>query len=166
MLKKIFGALILCLTSLTAAAAPTELELCETYQTVAHSLQCSDNNYLLQFGYRYCRAYVQTAYRYLPETQITLSKIRKCLIADITSDTSLTCDNSETRAMESHLRCYVQSGFCEIDAFDQILIYQVAARETHRTSFQKTMSTVGFACLQRKFSLDLRAPEPSFFTEP
>jgi hypothetical protein len=127
-------------------ALASDLKICEAYQSKASSLHCSKDNYLIEFGYRYCRAYILREKDFRAETQNILSKIRNCLIKDVQSDRSLNCENAEKQAMQSHYDCYLQSGFCDIDAVDKFLIFRVARREFDRPSFRQTMLDIGKAC--------------------
>ena len=149
MLLTIFITILALSMPTSAMSDSSEIEVCEIYREKAAELSCTNQNYLIQFGYRYCRTYVINEYRFLPETQQVLSALRGCLANDVKNDVALTCQTSEERAMASHLECYVQSGFCEVDAFDKVMIFSIAAKELNRKSFRKTMGEVASACVAR-----------------
>lgn len=140
-------ALAVILFSLNAFAKPQDIRLCETYRAVNASLRCSSSNYLIQFGYKYCRKYVELESMYLLHTQRVLEKIRSCLVTQTMNDSELTCANSEDRAMQHHLKCYAQAGFCSLPILEKLKVFGVAFTEIRHESFRATMLAAGSRCL-------------------
>lgn len=145
MLKaSLFFALLI--ISLTASAQPSDRYLCESYRAVNSALNCSPDNYLIRFGYKYCVKYVLLENTYQPQTQRVLEKIRSCLVTQTINDTQLTCENSEARAMKHHLKCYLQAGFCSLPLSEKIKIGWAAKAEIRHQSFRATMRAVAAQC--------------------
>ncbi len=145
MFQSILFAALLLSTSISTAK-PGDERLCEAYTGVNSALQCSEDNYLIRFGYKYCIKYVELENTYEPATQVVLAKIRSCLVSELMNDFELTCDNSEARAMDHHLKCYQQGGFCTLPDWEKFKIGWAAKAELKRESFRKTMMAVKAQC--------------------
>lgn len=151
-----FGILILVIGLSSAAfAAPSdianELSVCEHYSHLNEQLGCSNDNYLMSYGYKYCVRYANYDSDLLPATQEVLQKIRRCLVKDLDdASTKLTCDTVEKFAYDSHVHCYVDSGYCGIDQVDKGLIVAIAHDELRTPNFLKTAAAVLLECKLRE----------------
>lgn len=127
-------------------AKPSDIRLCEAYTGVNAALGCADDNYLIRFGYKYCVKYVELKETFAPQTQVVLAKIRSCLVTQLINDSELTCENSEERAMDQHLKCYVKAGFCALPNWEKLKIGWAAKSELKQESFRQTMLAVKEQC--------------------
>lgn len=130
----------------TAPAEASEYRWCKAYPLLNQKLGCEKDNYLVRFGQKYCEVYVRTNETFSPKTQVTLRKIRHCLVKDALLNPSLSCANSEAMAMKSHIGCYLESGFCKVPLHEQVAIWWLAKSETVQPSFLRTMYAVRAAC--------------------
>lgn len=118
---------------------------------MANELRCSAKNYLLRFGEHYCNQFLK------PKVKNSFSKaggrivanIRLCLQNELVNDTRLTCRTSKSLAQEHHLRCYVESGFCELGFSDKYVILQEVYKELNDPDFALTTKDIGIACAER-----------------
>jgi hypothetical protein len=109
---------------------------CDFYREKSAAMQCPSSGYLIGFGYKYCRYFVDHADEFSSEGQATLQKIRFCLIDSLKRPlVALTCDNIKDLAMQNHIDCYVNNGFCSLDLFDRLQVYWLLKDRLQDTSF-------------------------------
>jgi hypothetical protein len=105
--RYLFGALCIIFLALPAYA---DLGACEFYPKLAHTLECSSENYLSSFAEHYCRKFDKNISAFSPQGQKTLSEIKLCLQMALVDQVGLTCDNVRSIALQSHIDCYRQLG--------------------------------------------------------
>lgn len=84
--------------------------------------QCGDDGYYVAFGAKNCRTLTQlTGPSLSRKGQRWLAATRQCLLEYVESEISLDadCETIMQKAMDSHVDCYVDSGFCEMSVFDK-----------------------------------------------
>lgn len=75
------------------------------------------------WGHRYCQKFLETESSFSLEAQQWLRENRQCLQAraeEITEGTQ--CSGIRKAAMESHVGCYVDTGFCALEFKDKTAI--------------------------------------------
>jgi hypothetical protein len=102
---------------------------CEFYQVKLQELQCTEDNYLNRFAYKYCREYTLTNSDYSEAGQVILQNIRSCLIENIRDAKNLKCENTEDIGYSSHVDCYISSGYCDIQPDDKALMVLTASQQ-------------------------------------
>ncbi|MBX2993236.1 MAG: hypothetical protein KF681_00375 [Bdellovibrionaceae bacterium] len=103
---------------------------CLQYVQLNDELGCSDQGYLINFGYRYCRRFKDTTQRFSPEGQAFLADVRTCLLHSLrTERRELRCDSIEGIAMDHHIDCYDQAGFCSLSSQDRWALFTVVWRD-------------------------------------
>lgn len=107
---------------------------CSYYSCLSKSLRCRDEGYLKSFGQHYCAYFEKNEARYSREGKVFLSRVRLCLQKALSRE-SLSCDNVRAKAIDSHIPCYVESGFCELSLKDRQRIYDAVWRELRRPDF-------------------------------
>lgn len=105
------------------------IETCEYYKAKSQELKCESTNYLTSFGYKYCRAFFNAQSRLSPEGVEAFTKIRPCLIEALEEQKNLTCNNVKKIAKKTHVICYLEGGFCNLNDLDKNVIYTAALRE-------------------------------------
>lgn len=108
---------------------------------------CGSRGYYLGFGGRYCERFlVVTRPRVSAAGQRFLDTVRDCLVNFL--DTQVTpsskCADVKTRAFNSHIACYRDSGFCSLPLTDQLLILNTV--DLTDIDFSTILRT-GVACL-------------------
>ena len=119
---------------------------CHFYSQEASALHCSADNYLIQFGERYCQEFEDVEPSFTLQGQRVLNCIRPCLIGALRRP-DLTCDNAQSIAFTSHVACYAQCGFCEMPLADKLAIGAVVWREFFDPEFRAVMDEVSQRCL-------------------
>lgn len=88
---------------------------CDFYLCKEMNDPCETRGYWLAYGYKYCRIFM-TQIQNLPDTSKEwILKTRYCLQQSIVNDTrEVSCAEDRDAAMDSHVHCYVDSGFCDL----------------------------------------------------
>jgi hypothetical protein len=118
---------------------------CDFYMCMEQQRQCGRDGYLVAFGNRYCRAFLQNETAFRPAAQNWLQTVRYELqkaLLDIPDNFS--CQHLEKAAFAHHPIVYEQTGFCEqpLSTKVQILSY------FHRLFFDSRFINTAFAINQ------------------
>lgn len=124
--------------------------VCAFYCRKNHELKCGPDNYLMDFGYKYCRFFIKKENSYSKAGQPVFETIRKCLVNRLASRNDLTCQNVEGIAVDSHVECYVNSGFCELDKKDSLITLWYIRSALVDSTFLPTMKKIIAGCELRK----------------
>ncbi len=127
---KIAILLILALLPVLSFAGPSR-NSCSYYRTVENEYHCGKNGYPLKFGHRLCQKYLVAQPTMRPAVKLWFPKIRYCLqnYLENSRGTIRGCDDLHKRAINSHVGCYVQTGFCNLDFMDQADILAVTSTD-------------------------------------
>jgi hypothetical protein len=126
-----------------------DTSICSRYCRVSEALSCPKTNYLMNFGYKYCRIFLENENLFTRNGKIVFQNIRSCLIKTLTEKIDLTCANVKTVASRSHRTCYLKNGFCELSAWDKFIVYWYAMPELTDPLFRKTKDQISRACFKR-----------------
>ena len=140
----IIVAIILCYFQ--AALSEIDINQCDAYRKKSNELLCNDSGYLVSFGERYCRKFVEKNDLFSEYGQMVLADIRSCLISGIKSEENLTCDNAKDIAQEHHYTCYLESGYCSLGFFDRIEIGWVVRKELFDADYIHLINKISTAC--------------------
>ncbi len=132
------------------AAQASDLDQCEYYAYKARSLGCSKDNYLLKFGYRYCRAFEKRQAKFSVAARPVLDKIRSCLILEM-EQRQPACLTAEAHGFNSHVPCYLLSGFCGLSGSDKLHIFWIIRDQVANANFRKVASVITRACATGKY---------------
>jgi hypothetical protein len=142
--------LVLCLFPGLKAKALPDIRVCDNYLEIAADLGCTEKNYLVNFGYKYCRKFIKHNDSFSAEGQSKLENIRNCLIDNLRTNRELTCENSMALGYRSHVPCYTSNGFCEMPFSDKFEIFLITSREFFRQEYQQTMDEIQDYCDLKK----------------
>ncbi|MFM6927895.1 MAG: hypothetical protein ACKOX6_05485 [Bdellovibrio sp.] len=125
---------------------------CEYYRCMERSRSCGRNGYWQDFAIPYCQKFVDDNAKFNTESQRWLRDVRECLqvrLGEVSANS--TCNQIKDAAMDSHVGCYVDTGFCSLAAADQIKVmwYLKGAIRDWRT--WKEADLLRQACFQRGF---------------
>jgi hypothetical protein len=137
-------AIILCYFQ--AAFCKPDLNQCEAYSLISEQLGCDDSGYLVSFGERYCRKFVEKNDHFSTYGQAILSDIRTCLISQIEAENHLTCENAHDLAQRHHYNCYLESGYCTLGLFDRMQIGWIVRKELFDVNYLKLIQKISTAC--------------------
>lgn len=123
--------------------------LCDFYSAKARELACPADNYLLSFGHYYCRNFLEGEERFSAEGQVVFRRIRHCLIDLLKNTPNLNCQNAKKVAEESHVTCYVASGYCNLGYHDSWVVLSSAWRELLDPSFWGVGARIRARCREQ-----------------
>lgn len=131
--------------------APSQdtISLCQIYDKLANDLGCGDENYLISFGAHYCNKYQAIEQTFPLRTQEVLSRIRACLIQSLVDENNLSCENVQEKAANHHIKCYLESGFCQISKWDKVRLAKVALPALTSRSLRKSLFEINNACQEQ-----------------
>lgn len=143
--------LVLLLTMPYAFASRPSSKSCEYYKTVEASYQCGRSGYPLQFGYRLCEKYRKAEASMSKAVKRWFPKIRLCLQEYIARNHGnfRSCSDLHQRAIDSHIGCYLKTGFCELSWADSIQILRVTSTDILNSDIIALSAKVNFACANR-----------------
>src|SRR5690349_12841923 len=120
---------LVALLSSVAFAGPSETD-CQYYQEIENAHQCGPRGYAMNFGYRLCEKYLKAQPRTTENVQAWFPKVRLCLqqYLEETNGLFTTCKDLKSRALESHLACYLSTGFCELNKHDRRQILRITGK--------------------------------------
>jgi hypothetical protein len=133
-------------TSTVAKDCHSDTSICAFYCKANEQLNCETSNYLMSFGYKYCQRFLEKDEIFRPHTRHVLSKIRTCLVQKLATAESLTCENAAPVAIQSHVDCYVNNGFCDIQFRDRLVIFWEIKSELPDPEFQASMRQILRKC--------------------
>ena len=143
-LRFIIVAIILCYFQ--SAFSEIDIVQCDAYRSKSYELQCQDDGYLLSFGERYCRQFVEKNERFSEYGQTVMAAIRACLIAGVESEQSMTCDNAKEMAQEHHYNCYLESGYCSLRVVDRLALGWVVRKELFDKDYIHLINKISTTC--------------------
>ena len=128
--------IILALTLSSALAGAQEecvpkAHSCDYYACAENQNPCGSSGYILNFGARNCPKYL-TAERELskalrkmmPKVRLCLQEELEAIVSDTPHDKNF-CSAIEIAAFQSHVPCYLESGYCDLTTFEQWKILQL-----------------------------------------
>ena len=118
---------------------------CDFYCDSALRLDCPKDNYLVHFGFRYCRSFLKTEHKYSEHGQEVLKNIRACLITSL-AQKNVGCDNAEDVGFASHVGCYIENGFCSLGFSDRSRILWTVRQQIANPKFQRVSAKILNAC--------------------
>ena len=85
------------------------------------------SDYLVRYGYKYCSTFENKSKIWNKDKTDWAISTRNCLQAYVKSNQkSLTCEKLESKAFDSHPKCYKDAGFCKLGASNQVSIIWTA----------------------------------------
>ena len=114
-------------SSLQACRNPSG-DSCSWYRDCLNRFNpCSSSpsdEYALTYGNHYCTKYENNLNKFSSQAQQWIGKVRKCLQLALKTQlgSGISCSNLKVEAFDSHTKCYVDSGFCELPLSDYVEI--------------------------------------------
>lgn len=134
------------LSFLQTAFAQPDISECEAYRHRSDQLQCTEEDYFINFGERYCQIFVEKNHRFTNYGQEVLAFLRSCLIQSMESDDNMTCENAKELAQEHHYGCYMESGYCSLGLYDRVQLGWIVKYEFFDPGFLAVSEKINLAC--------------------
>jgi hypothetical protein len=133
-----------------ASRASSKLGTCEYYDSLSSELNCHDDGYLLKFGAHYCRAFEKNIERFSASGNQVLSVIRNCLQEELEKAPDLTCENVKSVAAQSHVPCYREAKFCDMNLWDQFVLMEIVAPALMDPDLRAAVKRIEKECLREQ----------------
>jgi hypothetical protein len=122
-----------------------------------HAYQCGPTGYPLAYGHKFCAKFRSERARLSPVGQEWMLDTMHCLQIALVPELTMarmSCKRLEKRAMESHGRCYVDNGFCELGFEQRREIMGIIGLGTLFSSMDamKSSLSTSFSCFLRRLS--------------
>ena len=102
-----------------------EDQSCDFYKTcLEDEYQCGANGYPVGYGYKYCSKFLENINQFSESGQTWIKNTLVCLkkaLLPLVDQSSTTCQIIHDTAFDSHPKCYVLNGFCDL-FFDPVHI--------------------------------------------
>lgn len=99
------------------------IDSCDFYLCKETEEPCGIKGYWLAYGYKFCRMFLNETQEFSEPSKKWMSKVRYCLQNEIKQGTDvLSCQENRRFAMDSHVGCYVETGFCQLSLKDRASI--------------------------------------------
>ena len=122
-MKTIFGLAILFASFSSQAYCPSSYSSCDYYVCAEQHDPCGPKGYWMGWGHRFCQKFLDKEDQFSFEAAQWLRENRNCLQARAEEITERSqCSGIRKGAMESHVACYVDTGFCELSLSDKASI--------------------------------------------
>ena len=122
---------------------------CDYYLCKEEQFRCGKNGYPLKFGYPNCKKYVHAHKDFKQRAQLFLSTVRICLQEELESAKAKNCKALNRVSYDSHVQCYVESGFCELPFGQKMKIASIVRKDIFLVTSIRTANEINFACTLR-----------------
>lgn len=122
---------------------------CSSYYAIENQLRCGYASYVRTFALPYCQQYLDKKDSFSPQGQLILKKIRTCLQEELLNEVksgNVLCENIRSVGIESHYKCYLESGFCDISKTDLVTVMWIARRQVFKQDVMSTFFDVLSSC--------------------
>lgn len=129
------------------------LKSCDFYTRCAEeTLRCGRNGYPLRYGAKNCRRFVARLDSFSPQGQAWIWKTMLCLqkyLVKPVAASDATCDSVNHEAFQSHPRCYVDSGFCDLPLNDLVQVVVTVKSDLFQGPAIEQALTTAKGCARR-----------------
>ncbi|QLY26971.1 hypothetical protein [Bdellovibrio sp. KM01] len=102
---------------------PISNNSCEFYRCMEQEQPCGKKGYWQNFGIPYCELFVKDESKFKISSQLWLQDVRLCLQERLRDTVEgLQCGDIKTKAIDDHVSCYVDTGFCQLPFNEQFKI--------------------------------------------
>lgn len=124
---------------------------CNYYYEVEREYKCGKDGYALKFGRRLCQRYLDVQSEMPQRVQNWFPKIRYCLQKFIEDQRGSIrgCSDLHRKAIDSHIGCYLSTGFCNLSVTDQASILRVTGADIFHPDVIGLSVRVQAACALR-----------------
>lgn len=121
---------------------------CEYYQNLEEIHQCGPKGYPLRFGLRLCEKYLRAEPKASPGIQAWFPEVRLCLQEALEEQREeiTDCEDLKKRALDSHIPCYVSTGFCELGFGKKLELLKITSGDILKLDIRRLMKRINRAC--------------------
>ena len=133
----------------TSVMAGPSFDDCTYYKELEARMSCGEKGYALSFGLRLCETYLRAQNTSRPQVRKWYPKVRYCLQDYLYKNAhrANSCRELETMAYHSHVGCYLETGFCDLNVLDVASILKTTGRDVLRARVLEIGSKVLVKCL-------------------
>lgn len=129
-MKNLIFIMLLTLITQSQALADSSCEKylddCQYYSCIEETKHCGKKGYLLDFGNKYCHKFVSKAEKLSLQGQLWMTEVKTCLIHQLDNlDSGLSCRKYKKAAVDQHVPCYIDSGYCQLSTHDKKAIINI-----------------------------------------
>lgn len=138
-MKTFFFTLILFALTASAEDCAQYIGSCQYYLCREKEHACGNKGYYLGFAYKYCRESKTKLVRHMSEDGKAWSqRVALCLqnsVEQIPYDDN--CTDAKQTAYREHSRCYLDSGYCDLNKKDQLNVLWFVKQELYQPQVLK-----------------------------
>jgi hypothetical protein len=114
-------------------------------------MQCGPSGYIQSFALPYCRIFLNEKEHFSLNGQLILSNIRLCLqvVLQKNAEAGMTCEELTGFGFDSHEKCYIKSGFCELHEEDIFKIGWTARKQIFNSLIWELFLKLNIFCFSR-----------------
>jgi hypothetical protein len=124
---------------------------CGYYECLQAEMNCSASNYISAFAIPYCYKYQKDQPHYSDRGQMFLTNVRYCLQEKVENMDERSCKNIRPYAVNSHIACYLSSGFCELTMAEKTRVIWTASNELIHSDIRQAGLETMKLCNQSRF---------------
>lgn len=101
---------------------------CEAYSCVENQVKCGASGYVTVGG-NLCEAYRASEPNSSEALRVWYPLVRECLQEALLNIDANSCDDLKAKAYQSHVGCYVRTGFCQLGWPERLTILAIAGKD-------------------------------------
>lgn len=144
--------LLLLIPTLSFADCKPSADSCDFYRCKEKEQTCGPSGYWQNFGDPYCRKFLNNEKSFSKNSQIWLKDVRECLqvrVGEVSDQVS--CKQLFHEAMDSHISCYVDTGFCSLSLLEKWKIFWYLKGAASNPLTWKEAALLSQACRTRGY---------------
>jgi hypothetical protein len=123
---------------------------CASYQCLENQKKCGAQSYIKTFGQPQCQKYLNMQPDVSNSLQIWFRNVRYCLQEKLIDNQKKSCAELEKIGFDSHIECYLQTGFCDLSWADYTTVFRSVGASLFEGSSFTTGVQIEYACLARR----------------
>ncbi|XGC81721.1 hypothetical protein ACES2L_04395 [Bdellovibrio bacteriovorus] len=121
---------------------------------------CGDKGYWLKFGDHYCKKFLDDEAKFPAKTQVWLKDVRECLQTRAEElSRQVSCERMQDEALDSHVGCYIDTGFCELSMQERVKVYWYLKKTMLHSYAWKEAAAIHNLCFLRPYQ-PVRTTQP------
>ncbi|UOF02762.1 hypothetical protein [Bdellovibrio reynosensis] len=123
---------------------------------------CGKDGYWLHFGDHYCNKFLDDQAAFPQKTQVWLKDVRECLQTRAEElSRQISCERMQEEALDSHVGCYIDTGFCDLNLYERMKVYWYLRRTMMTSHAWKEAAAIHNLCFLRPVQPNRYTTQPS-----